>query len=116
MQDQAPASMQCTGNGEIADALKALGHPVRLEIIRQLVLRDRCCGGDFCSCLPLAQSTISQHLELLKQAGVVDWQQQGTRSIYSLNRARLSWLAEKLQELAGVPHPVDPALQSESMK
>lgn len=116
MQDQSSAAKQCPVNGEIAEAFKALGHPVRLEIIRQLVLRDRCCGGDFCDCLPLAQSTISQHLELLKQAGVVDWQQQGTRSIYTLNRARLSWLAGKLQELARLPHAADLALQSESRK
>ena len=108
--------MGCPVDGEVANALKALGHPARLEIIRHLVLRDRCCGGDFCDCLPLAQSTISQHLELLRQAGIVNWQQQGTRSIYSLNRARLTWLAEKLQAIAGVQHPALQALQSESKK
>lgn len=87
---------------DIANALKALAHPSRLEIMRQLAMRDRCCGGDFCGCLPLAQSTISQHLEMLKSVGLVDWQQEGTRSIYTLNRARLAELARLLEGLAEV--------------
>lgn len=85
----------------LADALKALGHPSRLEILRQLARRERCCGGDFCTCLPLAQSTISQHLDLLKSVGLVNWHQEGTRSIYTLNRARLMELGMALTDLAG---------------
>lgn len=85
---------------DLADALRALAHPSRLGIIKQLVLRDRCCGGDFCNCLPLSQSTISQHLDQLKQAGIVDWQQQGTRSIYTLNKERLLSLSNDLKALA----------------
>ncbi|MGB7286230.1 MAG: metalloregulator ArsR/SmtB family transcription factor [Salaquimonas sp.] len=85
---------------DLASALKALGHASRLEIIRQLTLRQRCCGGDFCDCLPLSQSTISQHLDMLKQAGIVNWQQQGTRSIYTLNKPLLLQLAEQLQMIA----------------
>jgi DNA-binding transcriptional ArsR family regulator len=85
---------------ELAEVLKALGHPSRLEIIRQLALRERCCGGDFCDCLPLAQSTISQHLDILKQARLVHWQQQGTRSVYSLNREVFISLGKSLERLA----------------
>ena len=91
-----------TQTGDLADALKALGHPSRLEIMRQLALRNRCCGGDFCDCLPLAQSTISQHLDMLKSVGLVDWQQEGTRSIYTLNRARLAELARSLEGMAAM--------------
>lgn len=92
----------------LAYALKALGHPSRLSIIKQLVERDRCCGGDFCDCLPLSQSTISQHLDLLKQAGIVEWHQQGTRSIYTLNKQRLVSLSEDLLALAQCGHCVNP--------
>jgi ArsR family transcriptional regulator len=91
----------------LADGLKALGHPARLEIVRQLVMRDRCCGGDFCECLSLAQSTISQHLELLKQTGIVERQQQGTRSIYTLNRPRLAMLSRALKELASLEPDIE---------
>jgi len=86
--------------GKLADALKALGHPSRIEIIRQLAIRDRCCSGDICNCLPLAQSTISQHIDLLKSVGLVDWQQQGNRSMYTLNREKLSELATRISALA----------------
>ena len=86
---------------QLAQVLKALGHPARLEIIRQLAVRERCCGGDFCECLPLAQSTISQHLEMLRAVGLVDWQAEGTRSIYSLNRPRLGALAQELVNITG---------------
>jgi len=103
----------CEAESSLAHALKALGHPVRLEMIRQLVMRDRCCGGDFCDCLPLAQSTISQHLELLKQAGIVDWQQQGTRSIYTLNKERLAHLSQALNDLA-IPQSVSKSPESKA--
>jgi nucleoid-associated protein YgaU len=48
---------------QLAIQLKALGHPARSRSMRQLRDRDRCCCGDFCATLPLAQSTVSQHLE-----------------------------------------------------
>jgi ArsR family transcriptional regulator len=71
---------------ELARSLKAVAHPVRLEILRQLAERERCCCGDFCAWLPLAQSTVSQHLDVLRQAGLVDFSADGNRSRYSLNR------------------------------
>lgn len=90
--DEDPAC-KCEDGDRLAEALKALGHPVRLEIVRQLAIRDRCCGVDFCACLPLSQSTISQHLDMLKRAGVVNREQKGTRSVFTLNRGRLAELA-----------------------
>jgi DNA-binding transcriptional ArsR family regulator len=69
---------------DLASQFKALGHPVRLEMVRQLAARDQCCCSDFCNCLPLAQSTISQHLDQLRQAGLIEFQSDGNRSRYSL--------------------------------
>jgi len=89
------------GNPEaLSIAFKALAHPARVEIVRQLAMRQHCCGGDICDCLPLAQSTISQHLELLKTAGIVEWRQEGTRSIFTLNRKRLDEIRSMLDALA----------------
>jgi len=84
----------------LSDGLKALGHPVRLEIVRQLAARDRCCARDFCSCLPLAQSTISQHLEMLLAAGIVSRRPEGTKSIFTLNAGRIVALADELSRLS----------------
>ncbi len=85
---------------ELDECLKALAHPSRLEIIRQLAKRDRCCGNDFCDCLSLAQSTISQHLDMLKISGLVIWQQQGTKSIYTLNQEKLAQVADSLNQFS----------------
>ena len=85
----------------MAEGFKALSHPSRLEIIRKLSGQDHCCAGDFCCCMPIAQSTVSQHLEMLKSAGIVEWKAQGTKSIYTLNRERLNELVAALQQLVG---------------
>lgn len=84
----------------MAEGFKALSHPSRLEIIRKLAGQDHCCAGDFCCCMPIAQSTVSQHLEMLKSAGIIEWKAQGTKSIYTLNRDRLNELVAALQQLA----------------
>ena len=76
-----------------AERLKALGHPVRLAIVRALAERSCCCCADVCSRLPLAQSTVSQHLKVLKEAGLVSFRRDGVRSSYVLNPAAFAALA-----------------------
>jgi ArsR family transcriptional regulator len=83
-----------------ADRLKALGHPVRLAIIRALACRTPCNCGDFCDSLPLAQSTISQHLKILKEAGLIRLTREGTRSCYSLDAQALAETNQCLAALA----------------
>lgn len=73
-----------------ANRLKALGHPVRLAIVRALACRTPCSCGDFFDALPLAQSTISQHLKILKDAGLIGWKREGTRSCYWLEPQALA--------------------------
>ncbi|WP_156892418.1 ArsR/SmtB family transcription factor [Salaquimonas pukyongi] len=89
----------------MAEGFKALSHPSRIEIIRKLSTQDYCCAGDFCCCMPIAQSTVSQHLEMLKTAGIIEWKAQGTKSIYTLNRSRLNELVTALQHLAADEQP-----------
>jgi ArsR family transcriptional regulator len=67
-----------------AERLKALGHPARLRIVRALAA-SRCCCADVCNQLPLAQSTVSQHLKVLCDAGLVTSRRDGVRSCYALN-------------------------------
>src|SRR3982751_4920959 len=79
---------------EFADVMRALGHPVRLSILRILAekAQNDCCCTDVTECLPLAQSTVSQHIKVLLDAGLVVRQPQGTRHCSSLNSARLEAL------------------------
>jgi len=75
---------------EFADVMRALGHPVRLSILRILAeKRSDCCCTDVTECLPLAQSTVSQHIKVLLDAGLVQRSPKGTRNCYSLNSDRL---------------------------
>lgn len=79
---------------EFADAMRALGHPVRLSILRILAERAAhdCCCTDVTECLPLAQSTVSQHIKVLVDAGLVERSPKGTRNCYSVNTERLDAL------------------------
>jgi ArsR family transcriptional regulator len=90
------------GDTSAADRLKALGHPVRLAIIRALARRTPCSCGDFCDSLPLAQSTISQHLKILKDAGLICLTREGTRSCYSLDAQALAETNRCLDAIAAL--------------
>ena len=69
---------------ELATLAKALGHPARVQIMRLLVRRDACICGDIVDELPLAQSTVSQHLKVLKDAGLVRGDVDGPRVCYCI--------------------------------
>lgn len=99
LEPSVPSVHDCCTGANLAHQLKALGHPVRMDIVRQLTERDRACCGDFCACMPLAQSTISQHLDLLCKAGLVDYEPDGNRSRYSLNREAFKALARAISGL-----------------
>jgi ArsR family transcriptional regulator len=65
--------------------LAALADPARLSIVRQLAMADDVCACDFTECCTVSQPTISHHLKVLRQAGVVVSQRQGTNIVYSLS-------------------------------
>jgi ArsR family transcriptional regulator, arsenate/arsenite/antimonite-responsive transcriptional repressor len=67
---------------ELATLAKALGHPARVQIMRLLVRREACVCGDIVDELPLAQSTVSQHLKVLKEAGLIRGDIDGPRVCY----------------------------------
>ncbi len=61
---------------------KAIGHPARVQILRLLIRKNACICGDIVEELPLAQSTVSQHLKVLKEAGLVRGDIDGPRVCY----------------------------------
>lgn len=76
----------------LARRLKALAHPARLAIVQLLAERDECVCGEIVDDLPLAQSTVSQHLKALKEAGIVQGTVEGRSTCYCLDPAVLSEL------------------------
>ncbi len=82
------------GCEELAAVFRALGHPARLAIVKQLALQNEACCGEIVRHLPLAQSTVSQHLQVLKDAGLLTCDSRGRNCHYLLNRQKLD-LAER---------------------
>jgi DNA-binding transcriptional ArsR family regulator len=70
---------------EMAEILKALGHPARLEIVKILMQSSTCICGDIVEVLPLAQSTVSKHLSELKNAGIIKGTVTGNNICYCLD-------------------------------
>ena len=70
---------------ELAAFAKALSHPARVAILKVLAAKNECMCGDIVDELPLAQSTVSQHLKELKNSGLIEGTIDGPRSCYCIN-------------------------------
>src|SRR5262245_21270265 len=84
-------------DAELARMTKALGHPARIAIMRLLIARGECLCGAIVDELPLAQATVSQHLKVLKEAGLVQGEIDGPRVCYCVNPAAV----RRLKDLIG---------------
>ena len=76
-----------------AAIFRALGNPARIRIVTELARRTVCMTGDLVDVLPLAQSTVSQHLKVLKEAGIVRGKTDGDSACYCLEPDVVRWLA-----------------------
>jgi ArsR family transcriptional regulator, arsenate/arsenite/antimonite-responsive transcriptional repressor len=86
-------------DAELGTLAKALGHPARVRIIRLLLGRESCFCGEIVEHLPLAQPTVSQHLKVLKDAGLIEGEIDGLRTCYCANRQRLARLSDLLDAM-----------------
>ncbi len=84
-------------NEDLAQMFKALGHTARIRIIEHLKQADRCICGEIVEILPLSQSTVSQHLKILKDAGLIFGEVEGPRACYCLEKA----VIERFKTAAG---------------
>ncbi len=85
--------------------LQALADPTRLGIVRQLASEESVCACDLTACCDLAQPTVSHHLRVLREAGVVEGERRGTWVYYSLRRDALQRLERILGGLLPVTGP-----------
>lgn len=90
-------------DNELASLLKALAHPARLAILRQVLEAEVCINAKLVQDLGLAQATVSQHLNVLKEAGLIKGTVEGTSMSYCLST--LEWLNLKslLNEFLDIP-------------
>ncbi|MGI8892365.1 MAG: ArsR/SmtB family transcription factor [Bacteroidia bacterium] len=77
----------------IAKYAKALAHPARIAILNLLVSRQTCVCGDLVDELPLSQSTVSQHLKELKEAGLIKGEIEGAKVCYCIDEKE--WIVAK---------------------
>lgn len=82
---------------ELATLTRALGHSARVKIVRLLLRKDACICGEIVDELPLAQSTVSQHLKVLKDAGIIRGTVDGPKVCYCIEPQAL----RRLRALVG---------------
>lgn len=79
---------------EVASLCKALGHPARVRLVKHLVDHGSCYFGSLTDVLPLAPSTVSQHVTILKEAGLIIGSSDEQRMCYCVNPKRLAQLKQ----------------------
>ncbi len=96
----------------LAGLARALGHPARIRIVRTLVDKQACIGCDLVNEIGLAQSTVSEHLRILKAAGIIAGEIEHPRVCYSLNPRAL----QPLREFLATAGPLDRSRSSRRLK
>jgi DNA-binding transcriptional ArsR family regulator len=100
---------------DIANIMRALGHPVRLEILRILAAQQgQCCCADVTDNLTLAQSTVSQHIKVLLDAGLINRNPHGTRNRYCIRQDRVAEFNAAFGGLLKVLEPSAPVMEAET--
>jgi ArsR family transcriptional regulator len=94
---KASTTVSDPANQELAALAKAVAHPARMRILRILERRTSCTCGEIVDELPLAQSTVSQHLKVMKDAGLLSAEADGTRVCYRIDMDAL----RRLRALVG---------------
>ncbi len=85
-----------TSTERLAQLTDALAHPARIQILQTLAARGTCICGEIVEVLPLSQATVSQHLKVLKNAGLVQGEVEGARTCYCLNPSGIAELERTL--------------------
>lgn len=98
--DEGPVPLPKDQSAEqLARLAWALAHPARVRIVRLLLNRDTCLCGEIVDEMPLAQSTVSQHLKILKESGLVQGEVDGPKVCYCIHAETLAQLKSLIAEL-----------------
>jgi ArsR family transcriptional regulator len=92
-----PNQILSSDDARLAKMLKALGNPIRFRIMQTLAERPTCITGEIVETTPLAQSTVSQHLKVLREAGLIHGEVEGPATCYCLNPEGIRWLKEQIE-------------------
>jgi len=95
----APGRVDAPDDATLALMGKAIGHPARIRILRLLLERRSCMTREMVAELPLAQSTISEHLRVLREAGLIQGEIEGPRTSYCVSESGLAALRAGVDSL-----------------
>src|SRR5262245_26828560 len=98
-QRNTPLPASAKADEEVAKLCWAIAHPARVRILRILLARNACICGELVDQMPLAQSTVSQHLKILKDAGLVQGEIDGPKVCYCVNPQGLKRIKALVAEL-----------------
>jgi ArsR family transcriptional regulator len=84
------------GDQRLAAMLKALGNPVRFQMMQILAEKQSCITGEIVELTTLAQSTVSQHLKVLREAGLIKGEIEGPATCYCLDAEGILWLKDQI--------------------
>jgi len=90
---------------QLAALAWAIAHPARVRIVRLLISRNACVCGEIVDEMPLAQSTVSQHLKILKESGLVQGEIDGPKVCYCINKEKLAALKALVASLKSASFP-----------
>ena len=103
MEDYSPNEHISREQIELARFARALGHPVRIYIVQLLSEQTCCYSGDLAEILPIARSTLSQHLKELKRAGLIQGTTRPPRIMYCLNHDNWEKVKKNFGDLLQLP-------------
>ncbi len=83
----------------LVNMFKALGNPTRFEIMKFLLTHPYCITGDIVNYLPQSQSTVSQHLKVLRESGWIEGEIEGPATSYCLHDDNIGWFREKVGDI-----------------
>ena len=98
-QPTVPFEAQPEHDAQLATLCRALGHPHRVHILRFLISQNACFAGEIAEQLPVAASTVSQHLKQLKDAGLIQGEVSGPRRCYCVEPQTLGLLKTLMEAL-----------------
>jgi ArsR family transcriptional regulator len=87
-------------DARLVAVFKALGNPARYRLVRYMVDHPQCITGELAVFADLAQSTVSQHLKVLREAGLVCGEIDGPATCYCLNAETLAWFRGQVDTVA----------------
>lgn len=88
-----------TDEARLVEMFKALSNPIRYRMVQYMVEHPMCITGDIVTLTDLAQSTVSQHLKVLRDSGLVRGEIEGPATCYCLDMNNLRWFQNKVQEV-----------------